>query len=273
MALPNSIAEIALSSEMQNTLVPPIDHRSARLKAYGQSIPKDDVGGDLMDLAAEGREVLAYVADVSGHGLRSGVLMAMIKTAVRYGLLLRQPVARLLDDINRVLPGLKERHMYATLAALRFDGSNHVEYVSAGHIPLLHYRQRRADVVRYSMSQFPLGLFGDAGYVSQRIGYEARDMFVLITDGVVELGEEQDADLGFERLAHVLCEFAERPLPEIVEAIHAEVRRHGPQTDDETVLLVRTVGENDAPSAGTPDLLEARWRALLEDLAGELAGN
>ena len=55
-------------------------------------IPKDDVGGDLADLVEDGRDVTAYVADVSGHGLRAGVLMGMIKTAVRYGLLLGQPL-------------------------------------------------------------------------------------------------------------------------------------------------------------------------------------
>src|SRR5713226_3535478 len=154
-----------LSSDIQNTLVPPIRYKGARVEAHGQSIPKDDVGGDLADLVADGRDVTAYVADVSGHGLRAGVLMGMIKTAVRYGLLLGQPLAKLLDDINFVLPGIKEPNMFATLAALRFDSSNEVEYISAGHIPLLHYRRRNGDVVRYSMSQFPLGLFAGAGYV------------------------------------------------------------------------------------------------------------
>src|SRR5260370_26103348 len=82
-----------LSSDIQNTLVPPIRYGGARLEAHGQSIPKDDVGGDLADLVSDGRDVTAYVADVSGHGLRAGVLMGMIKTAVRYRLLLVQPFA------------------------------------------------------------------------------------------------------------------------------------------------------------------------------------
>jgi len=274
-----------LSSEIQSTLVPPITYAGARLQAHGQSMPKDDVGGDLVDLVADGRDVIAYVADVSGHGLRAGVLMGMIKTAMRYGLLLGQPLTKLLDDLNCVLPGVKQPNMFATLAALRFDGSSHLEYISAGHVPLLHYRQRTGEVVRHSMSQFPLGLLAGEGYVSRHVRYEAGDIFALVTDGVVEVGEEQDADLGCERLAQMLCDLAERPLSDIAEGMHTEVRRHGTQRDDQTILLVRAVAEGVAQNdAGRQDLvpnqpearaeaLETRWRMLLDDLAAELASD
>jgi serine phosphatase RsbU (regulator of sigma subunit) len=286
----------SLSSGIQNTLVPPLTYRGARVEARGQSIPKGDVGGDLVDLVADGQDVMTYVADVSGHGLRAGVLMGMIKTAVRYGLLLRQPVAKVLQDLNRVLPSIKEPHMFATLAALRFDRSNvagnvvehlaenEVEYVSAGHVPLLHYRRRSRDVVRYCTPQFPLGLFAGADYVSRRIRYEAGDIFALVTDGVVEVGEDRDADLGFERLAQILLQLPERPLSEIVEAIFTDLKQHEIQQDDQTVLLVRAVAEHDAHQhdsapthqnqrADSPEPLEARWRKLLDDLAAELARN
>ncbi len=271
-----------VSLALQDTLVPPITYHGPRVEAHGQSIPKDGVGGDLVDLVVDGRDVIAYVADVSGHGLRAGVLMGMIKTAIRYGLLLGQSLAKLLDGINSVLPSVKEPNMFATLAALRFDSSNAFDYISAGHVPLLHYRRRRRDVVRYSMSQFPLGLFPAATYLSRRIRYEPGDIFALVTDGIVELAEDQDADLGLDLLTRTFLSLPHRPLPDIVAAILAEVDRHGAPQDDQSVLLVRAVAENDAghhntvkesPDAGVddPQSGEARWSKLLEDLAEELA--
>jgi len=271
-----------MSTEIQSTLVPPIAYQGACVEAHGQTIPKDDLGGDLVDLVADGREVIAYVADVSGHGLRAGVLMGMTKTAVRYGLRLGQPLAKVLDDINFVLPAVKQPNMFATLAALRFDGSGEVEYISAGHVPLLHYRRRHRDAVRHCMSQFPLGLFAGAGYESRRIRYEAGDIFALVTDGIVEAGEDQDADFGLERLAQILCDSPQRPLADIVEAVQAEIQRYGTPQDDQTVLLVRAVAENSASGpdrlsngldggADGPRVREARWRKLLDDLAAELA--
>jgi sigma-B regulation protein RsbU (phosphoserine phosphatase) len=275
-----------LAAAMQNTLVPLITYDGARLEAHGQSVPKDHVGGDLVDFVADGRDVIAYVADVSGHGLHAGVLMGMIKTAMRYGLLLRQPLAKLLEDLNVVLQAVKEPNMFATLAALRFDASNHVEYISAGHVPLLHYRQRYGDVVLYSMPQFPLGLFPRAGYTGRRIPYESGDLFAIVTDGVVELGEDQDAETGLERLATILSELPGRPLSDIAAAIYTTIQRPI-QEDDQTVLLLRAAAENHAIDdtnadtnavPGQPDdvnpnseSLDARWRKLLDELAAELA--
>jgi phosphoserine phosphatase RsbU/P len=278
---PQTCRAPSLASDIQNTLVPPLTYQAGHLEAYGQSRPKDEVGGDLVDLLADDREVIAYVADVSGHGLRAGVLMGMIKTAVRYGLLLRQPVAKLLGDINRVLPPIKQPNMFATLAVLRFDGSNEVEYISAGHVPLLHYRHRNKDVVHYTSSQFPLGLFDGADYVTQRIPFEPEDIFAVVTDGVLEVGSDHDADLGSDRLTQILHRFPTRPLSEIVDAVYSDLQVHGPQHDDQTILLVRAHEPNPAQpnnqdsatskNVETTEPLEVRWQQLLDDLAAELA--
>jgi len=241
--------ELGFSRAFQNTLVPPVTYKDMHVEAYGQTSPREDVGGDLVDLVAAGGDIIAYVADVSGHGLPAGVLMGMVKTAVRYGLYLGQALPVLLDGLNRVLPAVKEPNMYATLAGLRFDGSNEAEYITAGHVPLLQYRQRQRDIVRCSIAQFPLGLFEGAGYVSKRVRYEAGDVFMLVTDGVVEAADEQEAEFGFERLEQILCDLAGRPLSEIFEEALAAVTRHGTQQDDQTLLLVRALASGRQPPA------------------------
>jgi serine phosphatase RsbU (regulator of sigma subunit) len=273
----------SLSSEIQSILVPPIDYRGAGLEALGNTIPLDDVGGDLADLVAQGKDVIAYVVDVSGHGLRAGVLMGMIKTAVRYGLLLRQPLAKLFDDLNRVLPAVKASNHFATLAALRFYGSNEAEYLSAGHVPLLHYRRRGREVVRYSMPQLPLGIFARAGYVSRRIRYEPGDIFALVTDGVVEADYEREAAFAFERLERALCDLSLHPLDGILARVQAEAVQSGIE-DDRTVLLVRALASNEDTAWGPEpqrsndtgevrEIIERQWRELLEELAAELTGD
>jgi serine phosphatase RsbU (regulator of sigma subunit) len=230
-----------LARAIQRTIVPMVNYRDGHIEAYGQTIPREDLGGDLIDLVDAGDDTIAYIADVSGHGVPAGVLMGMVKTAVRYGLHLGQSLPELLDGLNRVLPAVKEPNMYATLAGLRFDGSNEAEYITAGHVPLLHYRRRRKDVVRRSIPQFPLGMFVGAGYLSARVRYETGDVFVLLTDGVVEAADAEEAEFGFERLEQILCDLAGRPLSEIYEAALAAVRRHGVQEDDQTLFLVRVL--------------------------------
>lgn len=88
--------ELALAHEIQTVLVPPISYKGAEFEAYGRSIPSEKVGGDLVDIVEAGG-LLAYVADVSGHGLPAGQLMGMLKTAVRVAFQLRRSPAGVLD--------------------------------------------------------------------------------------------------------------------------------------------------------------------------------
>jgi len=272
-------APVAFAAEMQSTLVPPLRYRGECVEAHGQCIPKDEVGGDLMDLVADGPEVIAYVSDVSGHGMRAGVLMGMIKTAMRYGLLLGRPLGELVSDLNRLLPQVKEPSMFATLAALRFDGSQDVEYVSAGHVPLLHFRKKSNDVNRHYAQRFPLGLLADEAHADRRIRFDPGDIFVLSTDGAVELGENRDIEAGLRVLAQTLCRFNQDPLVEILEILRREISRQGAQHDDWTLLLVRALGGTgnhdelgrQLHDTSGHELLEVRWHKMLAELRAGLA--
>ena len=259
---------------LQAALVPPVLYSGNFIEAFGRSVPKDEVGGDLADLVSHGQDVIAYVMDVSGHGIRAGVLMGMAKTAFRYGLLLAQPLEKLVRDINSVLGSLKERNMFLTLAVARFTGTGEVEYISAGHLPLLHYQQRTESVIRHSMSQFPLGLFAGVQYVSERLSFGPGDLFALVTDGITETGENPDAERGLEQVSEVLRRLRDGTLPDIVSAILAEATQNGAQHDDATVLLLRCSAETGGYQHGKPDLAltqEALWNRQLDALEELLA--
>jgi sigma-B regulation protein RsbU (phosphoserine phosphatase) len=158
---------------------------------------------------------------------------------MRLAVQFRQPPVALLESTDRVLPGLKKPDMYATLALLQFDGSAEVEYALAGHVPILHYRDRSRDTAELSMEQFPLGLIPGGCYASQRITYSPRDLFLMLTDGISEVPNDRDEDFGLARLAQLLTQYAAQPLPHICELILKEVGQHGAQQDDQTLLLVR----------------------------------
>ena len=141
--------ELAVAQTMQTTLVPPVECRTARWEVYGKSIPSDKVGGDLVDAITEEGNLLAYVADVSGHGIPAGLLMGMVKTAVRVCLQFREEPVAFLDALNLVLPSVKEPAMFATLACLRLaEHTNEVEYVLARHPSVLHYRHENKELRR-----------------------------------------------------------------------------------------------------------------------------
>jgi serine phosphatase RsbU (regulator of sigma subunit) len=231
--------ELSLAHTIQATLVPPISFQNGTFEVYGRSIPSAEMGGDLIDVIQDDENLLAYIADISGHGLPAGQLMGMLKTAMRVALQFRKQPVALLESADRVLPAVKEHDMYATLALLYFDGSTEAEYALAGHVPILHYRDRSRDTVRLSMEQLPLGLIPGGCYASQRVTFSSRDMFLMLTDGISEATNDKDEEFGLDRLEKLLTQYAAGPLPHIWELIMDEVRQYGLQQDDQTLLLIR----------------------------------
>ena len=231
--------ELSLAHGIQSTLVPTISFQNAMFEVYGKSLPSAEMGGDLIDVIESNGNLLAYVADVSGHGLGAGQLMGMLKTALRVSLQFRQHPAALLESSDRVLPAVKEPDMYATLALLQFDASAQAEYALAGHVPILHYRDRSRDTARLSMEQFPLGLVPGGCYASQRVPYSSSDLFLMLTDGISEVPNDRDEEFGLARVEELLTQHSAESLTQIWERIMEHVRQHGLQQDDQTLLLVR----------------------------------
>ncbi|HJX94319.1 MAG TPA: PP2C family protein-serine/threonine phosphatase [Candidatus Acidoferrum sp.] len=232
--------ELSLAHGIQATLVPTISFQNASFELYGKSIPSTEMGGDLIDVIESNGGLVACVADISGHGLPAGQLMGMLKTAMRLAMQFRQMPVATLESVDRVLPDLKEREMFATVALLRFDGSREAEYALAGHPPILHYRHG-SDTVRLSMEQLPLGLIPGGSYASKRVIYSPRDLFLMVTDGITEVTNARDEEFGLTRLQDLLTRHATRALPEIWDLIMREVRQYGLQQDDQSLLLLRVL--------------------------------
>ena len=129
--------------------------------------------------------------------------------------------------------------MYATLALLHFDGSPQAEYALAGHLPILHYCHCGADTVWLSMEEFPLGLIPGGRYASQRVICSPGDLFLLLTDGITEVVNERGEELGLARLEGLLSQYATQPLSQIWGLVMQEVKQHGAQQDDQSLLLLR----------------------------------
>ena len=65
-----SMAEMELASDIHRVLAPRIETTIGSFEFYGRSLPSGQVGGDLIDVVQSTDRWIAYIADVSGHGVR-----------------------------------------------------------------------------------------------------------------------------------------------------------------------------------------------------------
>lgn len=229
--------EIAMAGEIHRALVPPIHKTIGSFEVYGISIPSGEVGGDLVDVAENGHSWTGYVADVSGHGVSAGVLMAMFKTAARTSAK-DASAAELLAEVHRVLYPLKTPNMFATVGVLQCTGMN-FNLALAGHPPLLHYMHSCAQVREYPSSDLPVGILPDQAFSSTHIDCQSGDVLVLITDGLTEVFDKNGKEMGIGPVKDALGQFANQPLPELSVRLRQTALNFGKQDDDQTMLIVR----------------------------------
>jgi serine phosphatase RsbU (regulator of sigma subunit) len=237
--------EIELAREIHRSLVPTFERKLAGCEIFGASIPSGEVGGDLVDIAESSSEWIAYIADISGHGVASGVLMAMLKTSMRSGLGASRSLGGLLEGVHRTLYPLKMPNMFATAAVLQLrPGSNSVTYSLAGHPALMRYCSQQHAIVEYASQNLPLGILPEQQFATDRLECDPGDVLLLLTDGFSEVFDVNASELGMEAIKSAFLEAADRPLAEIFERLRNVSLSFGKQDDDQTVLLVRCTAEN-----------------------------
>jgi len=231
--------EIELAEQIHRSLVPPIAWHTSQYEFYGVSAPSGEMGGDLVDLVQDGNKWIGYLADVCGHGVPSGVLMAMVKSAARMRLATSSEPQVLLEDLNRVISELIAAEMFVTLAFVSLGKSNDLHFATAGHLPILHFRSATGSVCELSTPNPPIGIFKEQKFASSHVEFSSGDIVVLLTDGLTEAANENEEEYGLERVKQQVTNHSEKSLNVLCEMLLAEARKFGKQMDDQSVLLVR----------------------------------
>ena len=234
--------EMELAREIQESLLPPRELTSGPLAVVAHFRPAAEVGGDYFDLLeiAPGR-LVAAIGDVAGHGLPTGLLMAMVKSAVaalagegRHG-------RDLLERLNRLLLGQSLRQRMVSLALAEIDSAAaRLEITSAGHPPgmLLASDGTTEEIL---LASLPLGHRWPDPPPTRTLAFPPGSRLLLYSDGLVEGRDAAGESFGYEALHAVLAAHRDASPRALVAAVLAALDRHlagAPLADDLTIVLV-----------------------------------
>jgi serine phosphatase RsbU (regulator of sigma subunit) len=238
--------ELELAHSIQQTLVPTLEIRTPRFELYGISQPSDKVGGDLVDaVSLPNGDIVAFLADITGHGLSASILMGRLKIAARTALLdaeerdPKETIPLLLNRLNTVLPQVKEPTMYATFTGFRLGANGNIYCALAASPPVVQWHASAQRVSRFEEPQFPVGLMPVPQFEGFALDAAAGDLFVVATDGILEVADKAGEEFGVERLNDAIAAGPQDPLPQLAARILTIARGYGRQLDDQTLLLVR----------------------------------
>jgi serine phosphatase RsbU (regulator of sigma subunit) len=82
-------------------------------------------------------------------------------------------------------------------------------------------------------------MFPNIKYETGSIDFQPGDILAIVTDGLTEVFDSRDRELGDSYIASALTRLATLPLQKITESIFGSANAYGKATDDQTLLLVR----------------------------------
>jgi serine phosphatase RsbU (regulator of sigma subunit) len=237
-------SEIQIAAEIQRNLLPkegPL-FRGVSFSAHFE--PTASIGGDYYDVFNLDKTRLAVaIGDVSGHGLSTGLVMAMVKAALTTLIEEGADEASLFRRLNELVFRSTERRAFMTLAFTIFDlERGTIRHTNAGHLYPYLLRRDTPAAISIEAPSLPLGVRSEL--VTHTVEYDLQegDAIVYLSDGIVEAQDEDGDPLGFEQLEAFLAAQVDRSPTAIRDGILDAVARHSGRRaadDDRTVMVLR----------------------------------
>ncbi|WP_246273109.1 PP2C family protein-serine/threonine phosphatase [Phytohabitans houttuyneae] len=227
-------AALALQRSLLPTRLPEVPG----VEIAARYVPGHDagVGGDWYDVFTLPSGWLGVViGDVSGHGLRSAVVMGRLRSALRaYSLVCDDP-ADALTLLDRKVYHFEAGNLATVMYAMVSPDATTVQVSLAGHFhPVLAVPGRPA-VFAEARVDLPLGLGGRHGKRHRtELPLPPGSVLVCYTDGLIERRDEV-IDVGLERLR---ASVTPGPAEQVCAAVMAAVAEERPG-DDIAMLAIR----------------------------------
>ncbi len=235
--------QLETAREVQLKLLP---GQSPRLPGYdicGSCIPTDEIGGDYFDYIPLANDRLGLaIADVSGHGVPSALVMTAFRALLRTEARLLTRPADIASTINQLLPEFTGDQHYVTMLFAELDPPRGaLSYIACGHpLPLLI--RANGEVEQFANHNPALGIFQNVPYSDETKQLGSGDILVLYTDGVIELMDENDQVFGRERLVDIICKNQQLNASDLMYRIirtTADFSKYYGFLDDFTLVIVK----------------------------------
>jgi serine phosphatase RsbU (regulator of sigma subunit) len=236
--------ELQIARELQQSLIPGNLPSGGAVEFASLFEPSAAIGGDYFDiLRLDERRLAVIIADVSGHGLSTGLRMAMIKAAFQILVQEEDDPEAILGRLDTVVRADTRSRFFvtATLALLDFrDGT--LTVTNAGHPPT--YLLREGGVEEILLPGSPLGGMGKS-YSKRALQLTSGDTLVWLSDGLIEATNASDDAFGYDAVVQALRGPAVSP-QQVRDRLLAAIERHvqgRPPEDDRTLLVMRYLGK------------------------------
>ena len=238
------VQEMELAHDLQMKLLPSVEVTRPDAIVAARVVPAESVGGDFYNLfrLGDGRAG-ALIGDVSSHGYRAALIMALTMSA---SAIHAQQTGDPAELINRLHASLRDElmttEMFITLCYAVVDPKRGtLEYANTGH-PHAFIVTKAGDVERLGALNPPLGMVDETARKDSRPWASGDDTLLLFTDGISDARSPRDVKLGEDAVVETVQRFRHEQPEGIVNRVFDMLGRHmgnSAPRDDLTLVVLR----------------------------------
>ena len=229
--------EVEIVGEIQKSLLS--QNKKDPFPIAGINIPAKVVSGDFYNFSDLGDGKYGFgVADVSGKGIKSSLLMSKASSLYRCLSKTNFSAADLLMQLNDEICETISRGMFVTMLIGIYDSSKkELLLSSAGHEPPIIY-SKDGSFSSYSEAGPPLGIMPKTKYNEHTVSFVESSMYIF-TDGITEIKNPNGEMLGSEGFQNFIKKYQTTPNNERLKKIVDDILNAGHiQKDDLTILVI-----------------------------------
>lgn len=237
-------SEMRLAHDLQMKLLPSGEVVAPEAICAVRVEPAEGVGGDFYNLFHLGNgRIGVLVGDVSSHGYRAALIMALVMSASAIHAQTTADPAETVTALFATLDEeLRETEMFLSLCYCVVDReARSIRWTNTGH-PHAFVIGADGVPVRLAATDPPLGLGPEELHVSERAWDPANDLLALFTDGVSDARNARGDTLGEAAVLDVLRARRKEVPSRIVDGVFALVEGHMGRAkphDDQLVVALR----------------------------------
>ena len=232
--------ELKAAQDLQNSLLPKHLPKRADLDIATYIRSSTEVGGDYFDFFNEEEGLLISVCgDATGHGVASGMMVSVTKTALN-GLASLKP-NQMLNTLNSVIKKVDLGILRMSLNVVEF-GKNEITLSSAAMPPIYFYNAKDGLLEEFSNNGLPLGSLRNEEYVLEKRKFSQGDVLVQFSDGLPEAPNLADELYDYDRLKSLIQNSCHLSAKEIIDTLVKSVdewMQGRPNPDDITLVVTK----------------------------------
>ena len=229
--------EVEIVGEIQKSLLS--QNKKEDFPIAGINIPAKVVSGDFYNFSDLGDGKYGFgVADVSGKGIKSSLLMSKASSLYRCLSKTNFSAADLLIQLNNEICETISRGMFVTMLVGIYDSTKkELLLSSAGHEPPIIF-SKDGSFSNYNEAGPPLGIMPNTKYTEHTIPFNDSSMYIF-TDGITEIKNPNGEMLGSEGFQNYIKQYQSTVNNERLKVMIDDILNKGHiQKDDLTIVVI-----------------------------------